>query len=78
MLFSAGMKIRHLIFLIIPALIGGVLLILAETILNLSESTIAKSLTAFACILCIFVSLWVTVLIVSPVEATFRFLFVVI
>ena len=30
MLFSAGMRIKHFIFLIIPALIGGVLLILAE------------------------------------------------
>lgn len=30
MLFCAGMKIKHFIFLIIPVLIGGVLLILAE------------------------------------------------
>ncbi|MBE5737736.1 MAG: putative lipid II flippase FtsW [Clostridiales bacterium] len=30
MLFSAGMKIKHFVFLIIPVLIGGVLLILAE------------------------------------------------
>lgn len=30
MLFSAGMRIKHFIFLIIPALIGGVILILAE------------------------------------------------
>ena len=30
MLFSAGMRIKHFLFLIIPALIGGVLLILVE------------------------------------------------
>lgn len=30
MLFASGMKIKHLIFLILPAILGGVLLILAE------------------------------------------------
>ena len=30
MLFAAGMRIRHFVFMIIPAVIGGVLLILAE------------------------------------------------
>ncbi len=30
MLFASGMKIKHLIFLVLPAILGGVLLILAE------------------------------------------------